>query len=154
CGLQIRGTAGCNPALRTEDSCRAPLAQVPCIVWQFPMSDNTPRPSLQSEGEKPVALPPGFFRAWLGIWSLTWRVQFTWRRLPFRVLTLLAIPGLTFFTLEPLQHWTTHYDWREKPGKLVNEFKAKAMSANARLNRGNAFTLTQIIDEEQSRVEL
>jgi hypothetical protein len=103
--------------------------------------------------EKSVALQPSFFRAWLGVWSLTWRGQFTWGRLPYRLAALLAIPLLAYFTLEPLQQWSVHYDWRVPPGKLVNEFTARTVSAEAKLNRGMRTRLTDIMAEEQNRVE-
>ena len=117
------------------------------------MSDLTASPPPPPKRERSVVLQPGFLRACQGIWSLTWRTQFTWRRLPQLLITLLAIPLLTFFTLEPLTQWATHYDWREPAPQQVNEFKARAASANAKLARGLGEKLRQIIDEEQARVE-
>ena len=101
-----------------------------------------------------AALQPGFLRAWRGVWLFTWRSQFTLRRLPGLLVTLLAIPLLTLFTLEPLKLLTAHYDWREQPRRRVAEFRAKLVSADGKLEREVARKLTQIITDEQRDIEL
>jgi hypothetical protein len=117
------------------------------------MSDEAPSPAQSTKGVMADAIEPGFWRAWQGIWSLTWRAQFTWRRLPLLLLTLLVIPLLTYFTLGPLTQLSARDDWREKPSKQMNEFKARVASANVPLARGLGARITDIIGEEQSRVE-
>ena len=42
-------------------------------------------------------------RAWRGLWLFTWKSRLTWRALPGLLVTLLAIPLLTYFTIEPMQ---------------------------------------------------
>ena len=46
-------------------------------------------------------------------------------------LSVLAIPLLAFFTIERLQHLAARYDWRGPPLQQVNEFKGRAIAANA-----------------------
>jgi hypothetical protein len=67
--------------------------------------------------------------------------------------TLLAIPLLTLFTLEPLKLLTARYDWREPPRKRVTEFRAKWASLGGKLERSVATKLAQIIAEEQGAVK-
>ena len=116
-------------------------------------SQATP-PALPSPPErgKIAVLHPSFLRAWRGLWSFTWRSQLTLGRWPGLLLTLLAIPVLTFFTLETLKLLATHYDWREQPRGRVEELKSSLNAAQARLERGVGSKITQIILEEQNRL--
>ena len=116
------------------------------------MIDSPASPPPVPRREKTVAPQPGFLRAWRGLWLFTWRGQFAWRRAPALLLTLLAIPLLAFFTLEPLKLLTAHYDWRVHPRQQVDEFKASAAAADARLERGLGSKIVPIIQEEQNRV--
>src|SRR5262245_2231908 len=109
------------------------------------MSDVIASPPPVPPRVKSVVLHPGFLRAVQGLWSFTWRAQLTWRRVPLLLVTLMAIPLLTFFTLEPLAHLTSRYDWREQPHKQVSEFKVKAVAAGAGLRQGLGTRMTQII---------
>ena len=117
------------------------------------MSVPAATPPLLPPREKTVVLQPGFLRAWQGIWLFTWKSQFTWRRLPGLLVTLLAIPLLACFTIEPLKQLTSRYDWRVEPQRQLNEFKASAASSSVPLPRGFSSKLTQIIAEEQNRVQ-
>jgi len=44
--------------------------------------------------------------AWRGLWLFTWKPRLTWRALPGLLVTLLSIPLLTYFTIEPMQRMT------------------------------------------------
>jgi ABC-type transport system involved in multi-copper enzyme maturation permease subunit len=93
---------------------------------------------------------PGFFRAFRGLWSLTWRSRLTWRRAPLLLLALLVVPALTYFTIEPMQKLGGRSDWRQQPRQLVREFRSEAGD----LSGVNRSQLVQIITEEQNRVSL
>jgi hypothetical protein len=93
---------------------------------------------------------PGFLRAWQGLWSMMWRSRLTWRRAPILLLTLLCVPVLTYFTIEPMHQLAGRYDWRQRPRQIVAEFRAEA----AGLSEVNRSNLAQIISEEQGRVSL
>jgi len=95
-----------------------------------------------------VVPEPSFWRAWQGLWSLTWKSQLLWRRTPILLATLLTVPLLMYFTLEPLKLLTGDYDWRQRPREMVNEFRAEAGG----LSRGISQNLTQIIRDEQDQV--
>lgn len=96
---------------------------------------------------EPVVPRPGFGRAWLGLWFFTWKSQLAWRRWPVLMATMLAIPLLTYFTIEPLQKLTADYDWRQRPRDLAREFRSEA----GELPRSFGTKLAQIIGEEQGR---
>ena len=93
---------------------------------------------------------PGFLRAWQGLWSLMWRSRLTWRRVPALLLTLLVIPVLTYFTVEPMQKLAGGYDWRQRPRQVVAEFRVETRN----LSGANRSELAQIIRDEQARVPL
>jgi ABC-type transport system involved in multi-copper enzyme maturation permease subunit len=64
------------------------------------------------------------------------------------LVTLLAVPLLAYFTIEPMQKLGGDNDWRQRPRQLIREFRSQAgeMSGDVR-NK-----LAQIIGEEQARV--
>jgi ABC-type transport system involved in multi-copper enzyme maturation permease subunit len=92
---------------------------------------------------------PGFRRAWQGLWSLLWRSRLTWRRSPALLATLLVVPALTYFTIEPMQ-LLGRYDWRQSSRRVVGEFQAEGGDLPASVRT----KLAQIIGEEQRRVPL
>jgi len=67
---------------------------------------------------------------------------------------LLAIPLLTFFTLEPMTYLAGNADWREDARRQVGAFKAAAAQAHTPLPPGLGPKLRQIITEEQDAIPL
>src|SRR5687767_2531029 len=49
-----------------------------------------------------LVVRPSVLRAWAGLWLLTWKGRLTWRTVPGVLVTVLAIPLLTFFTIDPM----------------------------------------------------
>ena len=103
----------------------------------------------QAPAEEGAALAPGFVRACRGIWLLTWKSRLTWRGLPRILLTLLAVPTLVFFTLEPLKRLATRADWREDPRMQIHAFREEAAREHVPLPPGIVNQLLPILTEEQ-----
>ena len=55
-----------------------------------------PAPTTQT-----VTVQPNWLGAFRGIWLVTWRSNLTWRNLPRHLISILALPLLTFFTVDP-----------------------------------------------------
>jgi len=51
-------------------------------------------------------LRPAFFRAWGAIWLLTWKSQWTWRRMRWMPVLLLVLPFLVWKTVDSPQEWS------------------------------------------------
>ena len=109
-----------------------------------------PPPLPPAPREERLVPQPGFLRAWQGLWLLLWRSRLARRRAPTLLLTLLVVPALTYFTIEPMQKLAGRYDWRQRPRQIVAQFRAEA----GELSRADRSKLAQIIGEEQDRVPL
>jgi ABC-type transport system involved in multi-copper enzyme maturation permease subunit len=67
-----------------------------------------PPPPPGARGEK-IDAHPGFAGALRGIWLLTWKSQFSWRRLPGRLAVLLVLPFLVWITTQSPEGWSQHH---------------------------------------------
>src|SRR5437899_10933264 len=113
---------------------------------------SSPPPIPQSEWQKPIALDPNFPGALRGLWSLTWRTQLTWRRLPGLLISILAIPLLTFFTVDPPKTAPTASDWQDPPRRQVAELRRNLRASRSNLSKDQVNQLLAAIEEESGKV--
>ncbi len=113
------------------------------------MTDVKPPPVIPFFQTGKVDLRPGFLSALRGIWLLTWRSQLTWRRLPGRLLMLLALPFLVYLTTQSLEGWALRHDelGNMMPPRL-NRFFRDLREAHSPIQNQQRSDLTQIFDEE------
>jgi ABC-type transport system involved in multi-copper enzyme maturation permease subunit len=99
---------------------------------------------------KTLTLQPSLFRAWCGIWLLTWKSQFTWQKLPKQILGLLLLPVLVYLTpMNPSQNSTLLGD----PGMQLNNFASRLLRAKTPLQPDQRTQLRQIFQDEFARTE-
>jgi ABC-type transport system involved in multi-copper enzyme maturation permease subunit len=100
-----------------------------------------------------VPTAPSFLGALRGIWLLTWKSQVAWRRLPGRILTLLALPLLVFITTQTPEAWARHHSpiphLVPPMGRLYRSLQEK----HALLQREQKTELEAIFNEEYASIE-
>jgi hypothetical protein len=67
-----------------------------------PQSNSAPPPA----PGKTVRLRPAFLRAWGAIWLLTWKSQWTWRRMRWVPVWLMVLPFLVWKTVDSPRAWS------------------------------------------------
>lgn len=102
---------------------------------------------------KTLTLQPSLFRAWCGIWLLTWKSQFTWQRLPKQLLGLLVLPALVYLTTSAPGKWSRHNTLLGEPGVHLNNFSGRLTRAKIPLQSAQLAPLNQIFQEEFTRAE-
>src|ERR1051326_3997843 len=112
-----------------------------------------PPPPLPLAREKHLSAQPTFFRGLRGIWSLTWKSQLTWQRLPLIVLTLLALPVLVYITTLSAQAWSQRHTWAGDATAQVRDFSRRLGRSGRRLQPDQEAKLAQIFSEEYARAE-
>lgn len=95
-----------------------------------------------------------FFGAWRGIWLFTWRNQFTWRKLPGRVLGLLALPFLIYITTFSVKEWARRHGVMGPPERDVMIFAQGLNRSHLTLQPQQQAELRQIFHQEYARTEL
>ena len=96
-------------------------------------------------GTKTLTLQPSLFRAWCGIWLLTWKNQLTWQRLPKQILGLFVLPVLVYLTpMNPAQNSSLLGDsWSQ-----FNSFSGRLMRAKTPLQPDQRMQLQKIFLDE------
>ena len=113
------------------------------------MTDVKPPPVIPFFQTGKVDLHPGFLSALRGIWLLTWRSQLTWRRLPGRLLMLLALPFLVYLTTQSAEQWARRHDeLGNMMSPRLNRFFKDLREAQSPIQHQQQMDLTQIFDEE------
>ncbi len=109
--------------------------------------------SAPEAGKKTLTLQPSLFRAWCGIWLLTWKSQFTWQRLPKQLLGLLVLPVLVYITTSAPGKWSRHNTLFGDPGMQLNNFSGRLLRAKIPLQSEQPGQMHQIFEEEFTRAE-
>jgi len=118
------------------------------------MSDLATPPALPVAREKTGAAGPTFLRALRGIWLLTWKSQFTWRRLPMQVIGLLVLPFLVYLTIPSSpEEWARRHSVLGAPAQQLNIFAASLVRPHIELTAEQRVQLLQIFQEEFARTE-
>lgn len=119
------------------------------------MTDIKPPPLIAPflDTEK-LAVRPGFLGALRGIWLLTWKSQFTWRRLPGRLFTLLVLPFLVYITTQSPKAWAVRHDalGHLMPPQLNRFFKGLKDSESP-VQQQQQSDLTKIFNEEYATTQ-
>ena len=92
--------------------------------------------------------PPGFLQAWRGIWLMTWASQFTWRRLPVQLLSLLVLPVLVYITTSTPESWALSHSLLGDFRMQVVMFGQQLHQARLSLQPEQRNQLRQIFQEE------
>jgi hypothetical protein len=117
------------------------------------MSDSQQPPVLSVLSVEKAASTPGFLLALRGIWLMTWRSQFTWRRLPMRLAGLLVLPVLVYITLFNRETWPPHQSLLGDASMPVNRISRGLTRAGLPLQSDQRAQLQQIFIEEYARTE-
>ncbi len=104
-------------------------------------------------GTKTLTLQPSLFRAWCGIWLLTWKSQFTWQRLPKILLGLLVLPVLVYITTSAPGNWAQTNALLGDPGMQANNFQTRLIRAKMPSDLEQFKQLKNIFHEEFTRAE-
>ncbi len=111
-------------------------------------------PSVAPAAAEQTAAPqPTFFKAWRGIWLLTWKTQLTWRRLPLGLVSLLALPLLVYITTAPVEAWSEHHSLLGNAVMPVNDFSRRMARAQVQLQPEQYSQLRRIFTEEFARAD-
>jgi ABC-2 type transport system permease protein len=114
------------------------------------MSDPVPQAIAR---ERNAVLKPTFLRALSGVWLFAWRSQFTWQRLPMRVLSLLVLPVLIYLTTFPAERWAQRHTLLGNPADRLNALSDRLRRADIRLEPEQRAQLQRIFLEEFARAE-
>jgi ABC-type transport system involved in multi-copper enzyme maturation permease subunit len=117
------------------------------------MTAPPPIPPSIWKSQTPVVLEPNFFGALRGLWSFTWKSQLTWRRSPGLIISLLAIPLLTFFTVDPPKSAPGAFDWQQPPRQQVAELRRSLRREGSNLDKRQGNQLVEAIQEESANVQ-
>lgn len=104
-------------------------------------------------GKKTLTLQPSLFRAWCGIWLLTWKSQFTWQRLPKQLLGLLILPVLVYITTSSPGKWSQGNTLLGDPGMQLSNFSTRLLRAKIPLQPEQRTQLHPIFQDEFARAE-
>jgi hypothetical protein len=94
---------------------------------------------------------PGFLAVLRGIWLLTWRAQWNWRRMAGHAAALLVLPALVYQTT-----WSTA-EWGRRPSGFgsasgqIESFARRLAGKNLALDARQSAELTRIVTEEYAR---
>lgn len=117
------------------------------------MTDSPNNPGDAVERERTVQLKPTFPGALRGIWLFTWRSQLTWGRLPFTILTLLALPVLVYLTTLSIEGWSHRQVLLGNSSMKVNELTRRLARSGSPPTSEQNSELQRIFQEEFSRTE-
>ena len=117
------------------------------------MSDPTAIPTPPVLPGLQAASNPTFLRALRGVWLLTWRSQLTWRRLPFRVLSLLVLPFLVYITISSPQAWSRRQSRLEVPGVQFNSLSQLLTQTGHPLTSEQRTAVLKIFYDEYASAE-
>lgn len=111
-------------------------------------------PEAQSPARaKTLKMEPTFFRAWRGIWLLTWKNQLTWQKTPLQVLGLLVLPALIYITTWTAQKWAQRPTPFSDAVGQANSFASRLIRPKIPLSPDQRTQLQQIFLEEFTRSE-
>ena len=96
---------------------------------------------------------PSFCRALRGIWLFTWRGQMAWRRLPLRVLSLVALPLLVYLTTSSPQTWTRGHGLFGNAPARVDALSRSLARAHTPLKPDQYEPVRRIFQEEFDRAQ-
>lgn len=117
------------------------------------MTGPPPIPAPPAPGEKTLEFRPSFLGGLRGVWLFTWRAQMTWKRLPARLLLLLILPVLIFFSVKSHQEWKKRYFWIGVPPQQLGDLARRMERTELTLTPEQAEKLLQIYREEYARAD-
>jgi hypothetical protein len=101
----------------------------------------------------PPRCQPSFSRAFHGIWLFTWRSQLAWRRLPQRILILLALPLLVYVTTTSSQAWSRRHASLGNAAERLDVLSRYLARSGVPLRREQREAILPIFQEEFARAE-
>lgn len=110
-------------------------------------------PSLDPAESGRIDTSPSILRAFRGVWLFTWRTQLAFGRLPMKLVGLLVLPVLVFFTTLTAQNWIQRYSPLGNPTTQVHILSRMLLHANAELQPDQSKQLQTIFAEEFARTE-
>ena len=113
---------------------------------------NAPEPQSPARA-KTVTMEPTFFRAWRGIWLLTWKNQLTWQKLPLQILGLLVMPVLIYITTLTAEKWAQRPSVFSDPAGQANNFAGRLTRAKIPLQVDQRTQMRQIFADEFTRAD-
>jgi len=117
------------------------------------MSNPAVPPPLPPVLGPPVKLEPGFWRAFRGVWLLTWKAQTTWSRLLILLAGLLALPVLIILTTVPIRALANRRSSLGPPAFALNNFARRLERADIPLQPNQHRQLLRIFREEYARAD-
>ncbi len=117
------------------------------------MSDLTDNPEPSGANAKSAPARPAFFRALRGVWLFTWKSQLTWRRLPMRAISLLALPFLVYITTSSPVAWSQRHSLLGNPAMQFNNFSQRLARANNPLKSDQRTSILGIFCDEYATAE-
>ena len=118
-----------------------------------PPIQSSPAAAPANAPKKTVVLAPGFLRAWRGIWLLTWKSQFTWKRLPALILGLLVLPLLVYITTPSSEKWARRPTVFSDPIGRADGLVNRLVRSKIPLSAEQKIRVQQIFMEEFNRSE-
>src|SRR5438128_2156986 len=115
------------------------------------MIDLAPSAAPPIPREKAHPVHPTFVGALRGIWLFAWKSQFTWRRLPIGLASLLVLPLLVYLTTPSPETWVQHPSWAPNPSVQVDGFTRRLARAKLQLQPEQRDSLLKIFAEEYER---
>lgn len=115
---------------------------------------NVAQPSPPPASHELSARPkPNFWLTLRGIWLFTWKSQLTWRRLPWMVLGLLALPVLVYLTTSTPRAWAVRHSPLGSSERFLRRVSHELARARVPLQPQEQAQLRKIVDEEFARTE-
>jgi ABC-type transport system involved in multi-copper enzyme maturation permease subunit len=112
-----------------------------------------PPPKAPQEPVRDGRIAPSFWLALRGICLLSWRTQFAWKRLPLRLLSLLALPLLVYITCPNSQDWRKLNSLMGDPAMQLNRFYGSMNKAKMPVEPEQRVKLLPVFQEEFARAE-
>jgi hypothetical protein len=94
---------------------------------------------------------PGFFAVLRGVWLLTWKAQWNWRRLAGHAGALLVLPALIFMTTSSPGDWGRRQFGFGGVGRQIAGFAGRVARKDLPLDSIQKTELTRILDTEYAR---
>jgi ABC-type transport system involved in multi-copper enzyme maturation permease subunit len=97
---------------------------------------------------EPLEIQPGFWRAFKGIWSFTWRSRVTLWKLPIIAAVLLFIPALVYFVVDRTEVDKDKSFVEIQPAKILNNYRMFAEGKKRPPSAEKVVALKEILANE------
>ncbi len=109
----------------------------------------SPSPAAPASGHA----EPSFWLALRGVCLLAWKAQWTWKRLPWRLVSAFALPLLAYLVVPSQKQWQERHTIMGDPKAIVISYFARLDREKIPIEEERRAKLLSLFQEEYSRAE-